>query len=72
MSQPTSNSQSWPNLYRTPVSKVTFWPSAQWPDIGDNLGVALEEVFTGTQKDVPGALNDAAQYAQDAMEHARK
>ncbi|MFM0527336.1 sugar ABC transporter substrate-binding protein [Paraburkholderia strydomiana] len=56
----------------TPVSKVTFWPSAQWPDIGDNLGVALEEVFTGTQKNIPSALNDAAQYAQDAMEHARK
>lgn len=56
----------------TPVSKVTFWPSPQWPDIGDNLGVALEEVFTGTQTDIPGALNDAVQYAQDAMEHAQK
>ncbi|KAF1042222.1 MAG: Trehalose-binding lipoprotein LpqY [Herbaspirillum frisingense] len=56
----------------TPVSKVTFWPSPQWPDIGDNLGVALEEVFTGTQKDIPRALDEAAQYAQDAMEHARK
>lgn len=56
----------------TPVSKVTFWPSPQWPDIGDNLGVALEEVFTGTQTDIPGALNDAVQYAEDAMEHAQK
>ncbi|TAL94710.1 MAG: sugar ABC transporter substrate-binding protein [Paraburkholderia sp.] len=56
----------------TPVSKVTFWPSPQWPDIGDNLGVSLEEIFTGTQKDIPGALNDSVQYAQDAMEHARK
>ena len=56
----------------TPVSKVTFWPSPQWPDIGDNLGIALEEVFTGTQKDIPGALNDSVQYAQDAMEHAKK
>tara|TARA_Y100000296_G_scaffold86792_1_gene127870 strand:- start:553 stop:1824 length:1272 start_codon:yes stop_codon:yes gene_type:complete len=56
----------------TPVSKLTIWPSPQWPDIGDNLGVALEEVFTGTQKDIPRALNEAAQYAQDAMEHARK
>jgi multiple sugar transport system substrate-binding protein len=55
----------------TPVSKLTIWPSPQWPDIGDNLGVALEEVFTGTQKDIPRALNDAAQYAQDAMEHAQ-
>jgi len=29
-------------------------------------------VFTGTQKDIPRALDEAAQYAQDAMEHARK
>ncbi|KGV45399.1 bacterial extracellular solute-binding family protein [Burkholderia pseudomallei MSHR4012] len=56
-----------------PVTKATIWATPQWPDIGDNLGVALEEVFTGTQTDVRGALDDAAQYAKDAMAHgARK
>ncbi|MBW0446695.1 sugar ABC transporter substrate-binding protein [bacterium M00.F.Ca.ET.228.01.1.1] len=55
-----------------PVTKVTIWSSPQWPDIGDNLGIALEEVFTGTQPDVQATLNDAVQYARDAMEHGVK
>jgi len=54
------------------VTKVTIWSSPQWPDIGDNLGIALEEVFTGTQPDVQATLNDAVQYARDAMEHGVK
>ena len=38
-----------------------------------NLGIALEQVFTGTQADVQATLDDAAQYAKDALEHgARK
>jgi len=55
-----------------PVTQVTFWSGPQWPDIGDNLGIALEEVFTGTQPDVQASLNDAVQYAQDALEHGAK
>jgi multiple sugar transport system substrate-binding protein len=55
-----------------PVTQVTFWSGPQWPDIGDNLGIALEEVFTGTQPDVQASLNDAVQYAQDALEHGGK
>ncbi len=55
-----------------PVTKATIWATPQWPDIGDNLGVALEEVFTGTQTDVRGALDDAAQYAKDAMAHGAR
>ena len=31
---------------------MTIWRTPQWPDIGDNLGIALEQVFTGTQTDV--------------------
>ena len=55
-----------------PVTKVTIWASPQWPDIGDNLGIALEEIFTGTQPDVQSTLTDAVQYAKDAMEHGGK
>ena len=56
-----------------PVTQVTIWRTPQWPDIGDNLGIALEQVFTGTQTDVRGTLDDADQYAKDALEHgARK
>ena len=56
-----------------PVTQVTIWRTPQWPDIGDNLGIALEQVFTGTQTDIRGTLDDADQYAKDALEHgARK
>ena len=56
-----------------PVTQVTIWRTPQWPDIGDNLGIALEQVFTGTQTDIRGTLDEADQYAKDALEHgARK
>lgn len=52
-----------------PVTQVTIWRTPQWPDIGDNLGIALEQVFTGTQSDVQGTLDESVQYAKDALEH---
>jgi multiple sugar transport system substrate-binding protein len=55
-----------------PVTKVTIWPSAEWPDIGDNLGVVLEEIFTGTRPDIQGALDEANEYATDAVSRAKK
>lgn len=56
----------------TPVSRVTIWPSPEWPDIGDNLGVVLEEVFTGTRGDVQSALDEANEYATEVMQRASK
>ena len=56
----------------TPVSRVTIWPSPEWPDIGDNLGVVLEEVFTGTRGDVQSALDEANEYATEVMQRANR
>lgn len=54
-----------------PVDEVTIWRTAAWPDIGDNLGVTLEEIFTGSRTDVKGSLGEAVQYAEDAAEHGQ-
>lgn len=41
--------------------------SPAWPEIGDTLGLALEEVFTGTRDDIQGALDEVAFAAEDAL-----
>jgi multiple sugar transport system substrate-binding protein len=35
----------------------------EWPQIGDYLGICLEELFTGKRSDVKAALDDAVAYA---------
>ena len=55
-----------------PITKVTIWPSPEWPDISDNLGVVLEEVFTGTRSDVQSALDEANEYAIEVVERAKR
>lgn len=35
----------------------------QWPEIGDNLGIILEEIFTGVRKDIRAGLEEANEYA---------
>jgi len=40
----------------------------QWPEIGDNLGIILEEIFTGTRKDIKVGLEEANAYAIKALE----
>jgi multiple sugar transport system substrate-binding protein len=39
----------------------------QWPDIGDYLGVRLEELFTGQRTDAKAALDDAVAHAKQAL-----
>lgn len=41
--------------------------SPAWPEIGDNLGLVLEELFSGTREDVKGALDEAAFFAEDSL-----
>ena len=41
--------------------------SPAWPEIGDNLGLVLEELFSGTRDDVKGALDEAAFFAEDSL-----
>ncbi len=39
----------------------------EWPEIGDNLGIILEELFVGTRTDIQGALDEAVEFARDAL-----
>lgn len=48
-------------------TNLLIMASPAWPEIGDTLGLALEEVFTGTRSDVQGALDEVAFSAEDAL-----
>ncbi|SPF81720.1 ABC transporter substrate-binding protein [Pseudoprimorskyibacter insulae] len=50
-----------------PKTSLLIMASPAWPEIGDNLGLALEEVFSGTRDDVQGALAEAAFFAEDSL-----
>ena len=53
-----------------PRTDLLIWKSPLWPEVGDDLGLQLEEVFTGSQSDIKQALDDAAQQASEAVTHA--
>lgn len=55
-----------------PVTRPNIWASPEWPDVGDTLGVVLEELFTGARTDVNASLDEAAAYASDAMRRAAR
>ncbi|WP_334176990.1 sugar ABC transporter substrate-binding protein [Pseudoxanthobacter sp.] len=55
-----------------PRTSLLIMASPVWPEIGDNLGLNLEELFTGSRKDVQGALDEAAFAAEDSLTHVRK
>lgn len=50
-----------------PKTNLLIMASPAWPEIGDTLGLALEELFTGTRDDIQGALDEAAFAAEDAL-----
>ena len=52
-------------------TKLLIMASPVWPEIGDNLGLALEELFTGTKTDVQATLDEAAFAAEDTLRHAK-
>jgi multiple sugar transport system substrate-binding protein len=39
----------------------------EWPEIGDNLGIILEELFVGTRTDIRGGLQEAADKAKEIL-----
>lgn len=39
----------------------------QWPQIGDYLGIILEELFVGTRKDIKASLDEAVDYAAKVL-----
>lgn len=48
-------------------TNLLIMKSPAWPEIGDNLGLALEELFTGTRDDIPATLDEAAFFAEDSL-----
>ena len=46
------------------VTAVNFWQDPQWPDLGDRWGILLEELVTGTRKDVKGSLDELNGFAK--------
>ena len=50
-----------------PKTGLLIMASPAWPEIGDNLGLALEEVFTGTKTDIKAALDEVAFSAEDSL-----
>jgi multiple sugar transport system substrate-binding protein len=52
-------------------TKLLIMASPSWPEIGDNLGLSLEEIFTGTKTDIKAALDEAAFSAEDTLNHAK-
>lgn len=43
----------------------------EWSEIGDNLGIILEELFVGTRTDIGASLDEAAGYAVKVLEKRR-
>ena len=50
-----------------PKTSLLIWQNPLWPEVGDNLGLDLEQVFTGSQPDIKAALDEAATQATDAI-----
>ena len=53
-----------------PKTDLLIWKSPLWPEVGDDLGLELEEVFAGSQPDIKQALNDAADQASEAIKRS--
>ncbi len=49
---------------------LLIWKSPLWPEVGDDLGLTLEEIFTGSQPDIKQALDDAVDQANDVLDQA--
>jgi multiple sugar transport system substrate-binding protein len=54
-----------------PRTQLLIMASPVWPEIGDNLGLSLEEIFTGSKTDIQATLDEAAFSAEDTLRHAK-
>lgn len=50
------------------VTAVNFWQDARWPELGNQWGILLEELITGSRDDVEGALAELEEFAADLVE----
>ncbi|MEL4070146.1 sugar ABC transporter substrate-binding protein [Ochrobactrum sp. GPK 3] len=44
-------------------TQVTFWQDPRWQELGNQWGIMLEELITGSRTDIKGALNDLEAFA---------
>jgi multiple sugar transport system substrate-binding protein len=49
------------------VTAVNFWQDPLWPDLGDHLGIVLEELVTGTRTDIKASLGEVEAFATDLV-----
>jgi multiple sugar transport system substrate-binding protein len=49
------------------VTKVCFMRRPEWPEIGDNLGIVLEQIYTGQKSDIQAALDEAVDFANGVL-----
>ena len=49
------------------ITRLCIMPIPEWPEIGDHLGIILEEIFTGVRKDIRPGLQEAAAYARKVL-----
>jgi multiple sugar transport system substrate-binding protein len=54
-------------LDSAPKTRLLIWNNPSWPQFGDDIGLALEELFTGQQTDIQQTLNDTASDAADLV-----
>ena len=45
------------------VTTVNFWQDANWPELGNQWGIMLEELIAGTRTDIPGTLAELEEFA---------
>jgi multiple sugar transport system substrate-binding protein len=54
-----------------PLQRLTILQVPEWPEIGDYLGIKLEELFTkafaGEEYDIQATLDDAVKYAKEVL-----
>jgi len=63
------NFPDWIEAFREDLksAKPLFPRMPQWPQIGDNLGIILEEIFVGTRTDIKASLDEAVAYAEKVL-----
>lgn len=54
------------------VTSVLFWRIPEWPTIGDELGLAIEEITTGTRDDVQAALDEVNVFAEQYLARSNR
>jgi multiple sugar transport system substrate-binding protein len=56
----------------SPRTSLLIYDGPEWPEIGDQLGLVLEEILTGTRDDIQSSLDEAADYANDIIRRSKR